>query len=991
MDVVTLTLAKKFALKMNNVGIASAISENNGITWTLKDGTKFAMPITNWHNLTIDEQKVLSMLVPMSNDGGKTYLGSDLKRYVLNQSQVNDNKSYTFTTNDWTKISDNKYTLTRVHNLGDANIIPYVQNSNGKAETVGIDTSIANTITLESTSVFDGKIILNYSTSNANKINTICTINSSYIFKTIADRDTYFGTTNIGALQNGLLCMVNDGTTKTLYTWEDIDSPVSYDSSKWSDSTALIKGETGIGLKPAHKWVNTILQFENQDGSYDSGVNLKGDTGSAGTKLNVRGTYDPLVEYKVDNNSMDVVNYNGKAYACLQTNIGKQPDISNDYWALLLDSVLSVNDWILDTTDTYSKMQMKLVNGDLFDIIKNGSNNKCTVFGDITRSTHIDSSEDIILGKIDNNKDVSFDINTDSSETKSAIQCIFDYTPSHGGYVMAINMELADIQANTQVRFVVKDKITNTIIYQDNYNTTDFTNGTDANCYNVTNGIQTITLNKPFALANPDTHTFEFYFNKTVTIKGKTISSEFVPKCHIVAREISVETVATQEWALNTGLTNVKDAMLPTGVKNGENSFNMSFDDTTRTFNLTLKSGVTSFTYYLFGTRVEIKENKSIQIPDITDIYFIYFDSYGNVNYTTDYSIEDMNKLPLIFIRWNSIAQKSYSQWAMYPDIFIDNKIRTYMLQSTGTTYIDGFGITATVGGDGTSDNQYKFALESGRFAVAERTFNINNAVNPINSYENILNPICNVSNFYRLGNTQGFMVDDISDIPLKKGTVLPYYNSKDINGNWTLQESQTGKYIVSHILVNTSIKANKNIFSIMGQGMSNDLETAKSDLCYSKLDKGNLDVLACKVLYTLYFKVDSTYTNSFKATLVYIEDLKNKSNIEVISTSVIKHNSLSGRADSNSHPSSAIMFDEISPISDSPTAIKIQNADKSKDLVVIDTQNKYINNKVPSSICSMTTTERLALTNIPLYITVFDTTQNVNFQYIGNDMWFQN
>lgn len=53
------------------------------------------------------------------------------------------------------------------------------------------------------------------------------------------------------------------------------------------------------------------------------------------------------------------------------------------------------------------------------------------------------------------------------------------------------------------------------------------------------------------------------------------------------------------------------------------------------------------------------------------------------------------------------------------------------------------------------------------------------------------------------------------------------------------LQEAQTGKYIVSHILVNTSIKSTKNIFTIMGQGMSNDLDSAKSDLNYAKLDKG--------------------------------------------------------------------------------------------------------------------------------------------------------
>lgn len=60
-----------------------------------------------------------------------------------------------------------------------------------------------------------------------------------------------------------------------------------------------------------------------------------------------------------------------------------------------------------------------------------------------------------------------------------------------------------------------------------------------------------------------------------------------------------------------------------------------------------------------------------------------------------------------------------------------------------------------------------------------ERTFNINNVATPINSYENILKPICNVSNFYRLGIDSSFIVDDVADIPLKKGTVLPYCQLK--------------------------------------------------------------------------------------------------------------------------------------------------------------------------------------------------------------------
>lgn len=986
-------ISAQVSAQYESIGVQSQVFvDPNIFRSTLKDGTVIDIPIENFNNYSLaDKAKVIKLI---TNGDGKAVLFNDGTYKAVDRIN-NDNVDFPLVASMWIQdaTDTNKYTYTLNHKLNDENISCTVYNSNNKQETLGVQIIDNDNVKFESTSPIVGKVVINYSSSNSDRLSNTATIDSRYVFTTMTDADVYFEATKL-ALVYGLIISVGTADNEKIYKWTGENNPITYDGSNFIEQTYFIRGKQGLqGLKPAHYWTGTTLFTENQNGSYDDGVNLKGETGNAGTKLNVRGNYDPLIEYTVTPDSMDVVNYNGKAYACLQTNTGKQPDISTPDWSLLIDNVLTVNDWVLDTTSQYPTLRLKTPNGDLFYVAKNGDNNECTVFGDITRSTHIDSSTDIIVGKIDENTDLSFDINALSTEEQSTTLCSFDFIPPVEGFITQITMNLLNVQSNTQVKFIVTDKVNNNIIYQDNIQvSSDFINGISQDAYDLINGSQSITLNKIFALAYPNAHNLQFIFNKAVTIKGSTVNSVFIPETKLITKAISVETLATQEWAMKSGLQNVKDAMLPTGIKNGENSFDMSFDDTTRTFNLTLKSGVNSFTYYLYGTKVEISENKSIQIPDVTDVYFIYFDAYGDINYTTNYSIEDTSKLPLVFIRWNTTAQKSYSQWSMYPNIFIDGKMRTYMLQSTGTTVTDGFNITATIGGDGTSDVQYKFALDSGRFAVAERTFNINNVATPTNSYENILNPICNVSNFYRLGNTQGFIVDDVTDTPLKKGTNFPYYNIKDGSGNWILQEATTGKYIVSHILVNTSIKSNKNVFVIMGQGMSDDLDKAKSDLSYDKLDKGNLDVEACKVLYTLYFKVDATYTNSFKATLQYVEDLKNKSNIEVISTSVIKHNSLSGRADSNSHPSSAISFDEVSPISDSTTAIKIQNADKSKDLIVIDTLNGYINNKVPTVPCQLTTAQRLALpiATIPLYAETVDIDIGCSMRYIGGGIWIQ-
>jgi hypothetical protein len=144
--------------------------------------------------------------------------------------------------------------------------------------------------------------------------------------------------------------------------------------------------------------------------------------------------------------------------------------------------------------------------------------------------------------------------------------------------------------------------------------------------------------------------------------------------------------------------------------------------------------------------------------------------------------------------------------------------------------------------------------------------------------------------------------------------------------------------------------------------------------------------------LYKLIYKVSSNYTNTFKATLVDVEDLRNVATLEISASLTVEHNTLANRNAPHAHTSDAIDANILSPLSDSTTAIKIQNADRTKDLIVFDTSNGYINNKAPISICSMTTTERLSLTNIPSNIIVYDSTLGCNMQCIDttNEIWVQ-
>jgi hypothetical protein len=648
----------------------------------------------------------------------------------------------------WTKVEDNRYTYTLNHKLNDENISCTIYNSDNKQETLGVQIMDNDNVKFESTTPIQGKIVINYSSSNSDRLSNTATIDSRYVFDTMTDVDSYFEATK-NALVYGLIISVGLKGSEKIYKWTGEANPTTYDNTNFIEQTYFIKGQRGdVGSKPSHKWNNTILHFENPDGSFDEGINLKGETGSVGTQLNVTGSWSNLVEYTVTADSIDVVAYNGKTYCCLKTNTGKQPDleVNKEYWGLLIDGVLETqSDWTLDTTSKYPILKLKTPDGKLYNVAKNGDDNDCIVFGDLTRSTHIDSLTDVKLGKIEQDNDLSFDINSDFSESKSTTSTTFEIVPTIKGFVTAISLNLSDVQTNTQVYFSIKDKESSSIIYEDNINLTDFTNGVDSNAYNVINGQQVIPLHKIFSLTLAKVHEITFTFNKTTTIKGSTINSIFMPTYRLTVKGMSLESLATQEWALDSFGQNVIDSLSPHGMKD-INNCEISFDESTRTFSVKPKNGVTSFTYYLMGTRQEITLEKTIQIPDTTGVYYITFDNTGTLSYSSSYSTDDFSKLPLLFIRWNDVTKKAESLSDIrIGDLWLDPQTRSYIINTTGATYKDGFQITSTLNGDGSSDSQAQIALTNGSFKIAERTFLFSNSSTPTNLFDNIMSPMLNV------------------------------------------------------------------------------------------------------------------------------------------------------------------------------------------------------------------------------------------------------
>lgn len=134
------------------------------------------------------------------------------------------------------------------------------------------------------------------------------------------------------------------------------------------------KGDTGAtgpqgprGVGPNHKWTGTTLAFENPDGTYAAGVNLKGAqgiqgpegptgpqgiqgpsgaqgpagpqgaAGPKGTSLNLKGAWAANVAYVCTTAQIDVVTYSGSSYACKKghTSTSSLLPTNATYWTLI--------------------------------------------------------------------------------------------------------------------------------------------------------------------------------------------------------------------------------------------------------------------------------------------------------------------------------------------------------------------------------------------------------------------------------------------------------------------------------------------------------------------------------------------------------------------------------------------------------------------------------------------------------------------------------
>ena len=323
----------------------------------------------------------------------------------------------------------------------------------------------------------------------------------------------------------------------------------------------------------------------------------------------------------------------------------------------------------------------------------------------------------------------------------------------------------------------------------------------------------------------------------------------------------------------------------------------ISFNEGTRTFSIAPVS--TSYTVWCAGKRFVKTATETVQIPDTSGIYYIYFNSSGTLSYRVDYFVWDTDT-PTAYVYWNATDDKAYFFADERHGITLDWATHEYLHRTRGAVIANGFGVNNFVtNGDGSSDAHAKFDLANGTFFDEDLQVDITHSNTPTaNTWEQVLQGNAEIPVFYKV-NTH-WVKDTATEFAFKQGTSLPQYNSYSAP-NWSTSDIVDNKYAISWIIATNNL--NEPVIAIMGQASYNNIGAAEAAK-WEDLNLDGLPIVEFRPLHKAVYQGLIGYTNSVNAAIRGIYDLRRvtSSGGSVPSTPVSDHGSMTGLSDDD-HP----------------------------------------------------------------------------------------
>lgn len=358
-------------------------------------------------------------------------------------------------------------------------------------------------------------------------------------------------------------------------------------------------------------------------------------------------------------------------------------------------------------------------------------------------------------------------------------------------------------------------------------------------------------------------------------------------------------------WERTSGLwrpVQVKDATdEPSGFKYEDlDQSEITFDNNTRT--LTIAPTGDFFDYFIQGRVYRKTTPQSIQIPDIEGQHFVYFDG-ENLQTVATFDIDLILRAAYVSnLYWDKDNQEAILVAEERHGITMDGATHRYLHNTRGTRLKEGFAIgTFELAGDGDEEDDAQISLGDGILYDEDLRLVISDTPTPTERFEQVLSPAARLPVYYRVGSSGNWRRDDATDFPLKQGTSRIQYNPNLYSVWQTTEVPSDGQYASMWIFATNNI--DEPVIAIMGQRVYDSLSEAQEEETFASLSTGNLPFVEFKLLFRLIYETDSSYTNTPKAALRDVQDLRAGADTPFPSVSPSDHGLLSGLDDPDHGP----------------------------------------------------------------------------------------
>lgn len=342
--------------------------------------------------------------------------------------------------------------------------------------------------------------------------------------------------------------------------------------------------------------------------------------------------------------------------------------------------------------------------------------------------------------------------------------------------------------------------------------------------------------------------------------------------------------------------TNWVNGVMPTqepmGHENRADS-TISFNNSTRVF--TIQPTSSSFTVWVAGKKFVKSSALTVTIPDTSGLYYIYFDTSGNLGYQTDYFYWD-SEAPTAYVYWNATTSKAEFFADERHGVVLDWQTHEYLHRTRGASIAGGFGASNYVtNGDGSSDAHAKLDIANGTFFDEDLQVDITHSATPTaNTWEQVLQGNAEIPVFYKSGTA--WVKDTATEFPLKQGTARPQYNSYSAP-NWSTTDITDNKFGISWIIATNNLS--EPVIAILGQNSYNTIGEAEARI-WEDLNLDGFPVFEFRPLYKIIYQCLSDYTNTVNAAFRGVYDLRRvvSGGDAIPTTPVSDHGSMTGLTD---------------------------------------------------------------------------------------------